>query len=153
VSVLATVDAGGLVMMLKEFMQTPVFACAPTATLAMAAHEMAAHNVGALLVTDDDERIVGIVTDRDIALAIGNGHPGDTTVDEIDTHDVVTIEEDADVLGAARLMSTNGVRRLPVADPSGRAVGMVSLDDLFGYVANETSALSRATRAHGSARL
>ena len=140
-------------MQLREFMHTPVFACAPATTLVAAAREMGEHNVGSLVVTDDDDRILGIVTDRDIALAIGRGTAPDATVDKISTHSVVTIGSDADIHEAAALMGSRGVWRLPVADRSGRAVGMVSLNDLFGYLADETRSLSHAAHSHGSTRL
>ena len=140
-------------MKLREFMQTPVFGCAPTATLATAARDMEQHNVGSLLVTDDSERIVGIVTDRDIALAIGRGRPASVQVEEIMNRSVATIDANADAYDAASLMNSKGVWRLPVADPSGRAVGMISLDDLFGYLTQETLTLSHAVRAHGVPRL
>jgi CBS domain-containing protein len=138
---------------LREFMRTPIFACAPTATLVMAAREMEAHNVGSLVVTDHDERILGVVTDRDIALAIGHGSSPDTPVDKVSTHSVVTIGSDADIHEAAALMGSKGVWRLPVADHSGRAVGMVSLNDLFGYLAQETRSLAEAAHTHGLPRV
>ncbi len=133
---------------LKEFMHTPLFACSPSATLAMAAQEMEQHNVGSLVVTDREDRILGMITDRDIALAVGRGSTPDTPVDRISAHKVVTIASDADVDDAATLMSSEGVWRLPVTDEGGRPVGMVSLNDVFGHVARETQSLSVAAHAH-----
>ena len=133
---------------LKEFMHTPLFACSPSATLAMAAQEMDTHNVGSLVVTDREDRILGLVTDRDIALAIGRGSGPDTPVDQVCSHTVVTIGTGADVHDAAALMSKKGIWRLPVTDDGGRPVGMVSLNDVFGYVARETQNLSLAAHAH-----
>lgn len=133
---------------LREFMHTPLFACSPGATLAMAAREMEVHNVGSLVVTDHDDRILGMVTDRDIALAIGRGSAPDAPVDRISTHTVVTVGADADVHEAAALMSAKGVWRLPVTDDGGRPVGMVSLNDVFGYLAQETQNVSLAAHAH-----
>ena len=133
---------------LREFMHTPLFACSPSATLAMAAQEMDAHNVGSLVVTDREDRILGMITDRDIALAIGRGSAPDTPVDQISTHTVVTIGPDADVHEAASLMGSNGIWRLPVTDGGGRPVGMVSLHDVFSYLAQEAESLSLAAHAH-----
>lgn len=137
---------------LREFMHTPLFACSPSATLAMAAREMETHNVGSLVVTDHDDQILGMITDRDIALAIGRGSTPDTPVDRISTHSVVTIGTDADVHEAAALMGSKGVWRLPVTDDDGRPVGMVSLNDVFGYLADETQNLSLAAHAHQGPR-
>jgi len=138
---------------LREFMHTPLFACSPSATLAAVAREMETHNVGSLVVTDDDDRILGMITDRDIALAIGRGSTPDTPVDRVSTHSVVTIGSGADVHDAAALMGSKGVWRLPVTDDGGRPVGMVSLNDVFGYLAQETQNLSLAAHAHRGPRV
>jgi CBS domain-containing protein len=138
---------------LREFMHTPLFACSPSATLTMAAQEMETHNVGSLVVTDREDRILGMVTDRDIALAIGRGSAPDTPVDRISTHSVVTIRTDADAHEAAALMGRKGVWRLPVTDDGGRPVGMVSLNDVFGHVAQETQNLILAAHAHRTHQL
>lgn len=134
---------------LTDFMQTPIFGCSPRDTLANAARQMEEHNVGSLVVTDTQERIIGLLTDRDIALAIGRGSTPDTNVDKISTHSVVTIGGDADITEAAAVMQSEGVWRLPVADDGGRPLGMVSLNDLFGCVAEETLSVSQAAHAHG----
>lgn len=138
---------------LSEFMHTPLFACSPSATLTMAAQEMETHNVGSLVVTDRDDRILGMVTDRDIALAIGRGSGPDTSVDRISSHTVVTIGTGADVQEAAALMGKKGVWRLPVTDDGGRPVGMVSINDVVGYVAQETQSLALAAHAHPGPQL
>ncbi|MDA8312032.1 MAG: CBS domain-containing protein [Actinomycetota bacterium] len=138
---------------LSEFVRKPVFACSPGATLAMAAQEMDTHNVGSLVVTDRDDRILGMITDRDIALAIGRGSTPDTPVDRVSTHGVVTIRADSDVHDAAALMGAKGVWRLPVTDDGGRPVGMLSLNDVFGYLVHETESLSLAAHAHRAPRL
>jgi CBS domain-containing protein len=137
-------------MRLREFMQAPVFACSPTATVAMAAREMEAHNVGSLVVTDSDEHIVGILTDRDLALSLAHGHDGALAVSEAMSADVVTIPDDADVHDAAATMDSHGVRRLPVADEEGRPVGIICLDDLYNYLTQEAITLYGAVRAQGA---
>src|SRR5579864_8030294 len=136
-------------MRLREFMQSPVYACSPTATLSMAAREMEAHNVGSLVVTDDNEKIVGIITDRDLALCLAHGRTAANTVAEIMSHDVITIPDDADIDDAAAALDSRGVRRLPVADERGHAVGMICLDDVHTYLTQETIALAGAVRAQG----
>ncbi len=136
-------------MRLREFMQSPVYACSPESTLAMAAREMETHNVGSLVVTDDAERIVGIVTDRDLALCLAHGRDGGTTIDEIMSRRVVTIPDDATLDEAAATMDSQGVRRLPVADEAGRAIGMICLDDLYNYLTQQTITLAGAVRAQG----
>ncbi|HET9092242.1 MAG TPA: CBS domain-containing protein [Acidimicrobiales bacterium] len=138
-------------MKLRDFMQSPVYACSPGTTLSTAAREMETHNVGSLVVTDDAERIVGIVTDRDVALAVGHGHLPDTTVEQVMSAQVVTIPDDATLDDASAEMDSHAVRRLPVVDGDGKAIGIVSLDDLYSYLTQETITLAGAVRAQGSA--
>lgn len=140
-------------MQLRDFMQSPVCACSRTTTLASAGREMAAHNVGSLVVTDDAEHIVGIVTDRDIAIGLGRGFDALSEVDRIMSRNrVVTIPEDASLDDAAATMASNGVRRLPVTDDHDRPLGMISLDDLLNYLTQETITLVGAIRAQGPPR-
>lgn len=136
-------------MRLRDFMQAPAYACWPTATMSTAAREMETHNVGSLVVTDDEDRIVGIVTDRDLALALGRGRGPDTAVSEVMSPHVVTIPDDATLDDAASAMDSHAVRRLPVVDDSGRAIGIICLDDLYGYLTQETITLAGAVRAQG----
>jgi CBS domain-containing protein len=138
---------------LSVYIRKPIFACSPSATLTMAAQEMASHNVGSLVVTDREDQILGMITDRDIALAIGRGRSPETPVDQVSTHSVVTIRSDTDVHDAFSLMGSKGVWRLPVTDDGGRPVGMLSLNDVFDYLAHETENLSRAVHAHHGPRL
>jgi CBS domain-containing protein len=64
--------------------------------------------------------------------------------------DVVTIPDDADIDDAAGAMESRGVRRLPVADEQGHAVGMICLDDLYDYLTQETITVAGAVRAQGA---
>jgi CBS domain-containing protein len=139
-------------MQLREFIQSPAYTCSATTTLASAAHEMEIHNVGSLVVTDDAERIVGIVTDRDLARSLAHGRDGTSTIEQIMSRDVVTIPESASLDDAGAAMDARGVRRLPIADPQGHAVGIICLDDLYNYLTQETITLAGAVRAQGSPR-
>jgi CBS domain-containing protein len=139
-------------MQLGDLMQSPVYTCKPAARLDMAARDMETHNVGSLVVTDEADRILGILTDRDLALALGHGMGPATTVDEVMSTDVTTIAVDADVESAAALMDRKGVRHLPVVNDRKRPVGMIGLDDLYDYLGRATSALAAALRAQGTAK-
>jgi CBS domain-containing protein len=136
-------------MKLREFMQCPAYTCAPDTTLAGGAGEMEAHNVGSLVVTNSDDRIVGIVTDRDLALALAHHHEAATAVMTVMSSDVVTIPDDAALDDAAAAMDSRGVRRLPVADGLCHPIGMICLDDLYRYLTQETITLAGAVRAQG----
>jgi CBS domain-containing protein len=136
-------------MQLREFMQSPAYTCSPDTNLAAAAREMEAHNVGSLVVTDADDRIVGIVTDRDLALGWGHHKVPRTAVRAVMSSYVVTIPADATLDEAAAAMDARGVRRLPVADALGHPIGIICLDDLYRYLTQETITLAGAVRAQG----
>jgi CBS domain-containing protein len=103
----------------------------PTSTIAEAARVMRDNNIGSVLVMDESERLVGILTERDIVYKIvAEGKGLDTSVEEVMTRDIITIREDATIAEAARLMIGMNVRHLPVVDARGRVVGVLSLRDL-----------------------
>ena len=118
-------------MQLKDVMTRQVDVISPDASLEEAARKMDQLNVGPLPVCEN-ERLVGLVTDRDItvrATAAGKD-PRTTPVREAMSQDVLYCFEDQDVREAAELMESQQVRRVPVLDRSKRLVGMVSLGDL-----------------------
>jgi predicted transcriptional regulator len=101
------------------------------------------------VVVDEQQRIVGIVTDRDLALALGNGHDASTMVKMVMSDNVMTIPEGVGLDEAAGVMDAYGVRRLPVADERGRPVGIICLDDMYRYLSQEAITLAGAVRAQG----
>jgi CBS domain-containing protein len=103
----------------------------PDASLEEAARKMDDLNVGPLPVCDGD-RLVGLVTDRDItvrATAAGKD-PRSTPIREAMSQDLVYCYEDQDVQDAARLMQDKQIRRVPVLNRQERMVGIVSLGDI-----------------------
>jgi CBS domain-containing protein len=79
----------------------------------------------------DGDRLIGMITDRDIAVrGVAKGHGPDTPVRELMTDDVICAREDDDVEDIASKMSEAQVRRLPVIDAQERLCGIVSLGDL-----------------------
>ncbi|MEV4063292.1 CBS domain-containing protein [Nonomuraea dietziae] len=115
----------------REIM-TPAPVSLPSgATLTEAAKQMRDHHIGDVLVVDDD-RLLGIVTDRDIVIrAIAEGSdPGRTSLGEVCSREgltCVTPQDDAEQ--AVELMRSKAIRRIPVLE-DGRPVGVVSLGDL-----------------------
>ncbi len=117
-------------MRVRELMTENVTTAAPDTTLEEAARLMKNEDVGAIPVVEDD-RLLGIVTDRDIVvrgIAAGND-PFDCTLQEILSGDLETIEPDAEVDEAAELMARRQIRRLPVVE-DGLLIGMLSLGDI-----------------------
>ena len=118
-------------MQVRDVMTRGVETIAPDASLEEAAARMKEMDVGSLPVRDG-ERLLGVVTDRDIVVrgTAAGEHPRAVTVREVMTPVVVTCTEDQDVTAAARLMEGQQIRRLPVVDAAGRLVGILSLGDL-----------------------
>ncbi len=108
---------------------------APDDTLAEASAKMWQQQTGSLLIMEDD-RLIGIVTERDLLRAVGEGHdPKSISLRDVMTSDVVTIESDLSIREAAQIMFDKWFRHLPVVDVAGKVVGIVSLRDLNGLVA------------------
>ena len=124
------------------------------ATARVAAQRMASRNVGSLLVVDDRRRVLGVVTDRDLALrVVAQGRdPHLTPVAEVMTPHPDTVSEQTSVEDALAVMRSRGVRRLPVVGPGGALAGVVSVDDVLVLLADEFGELSRLID-HSSPRL
>ncbi len=123
-------------MRVSEVMTQGVECIGPDATLQEAAAKMKSLDVGSLPVCDND-RLVGIVTDRDITVRATAEGDAPTDVRDVMTSEVIYCFEDDDVTKAAELMGEKQVRRLPVLDKSKRLVGIVSLGDLAVEAGNE----------------
>lgn len=105
--------------------------CASTTdTLADVARQMRDHDCGSVPVIDHGS-IVGIVTDRDLAIrALADGRSADTKVIEVMTTSPACCSDDADVRDVERLMSDRQVRRVPVVDADNRVIGIIAQADL-----------------------
>jgi len=118
-------------MQLKEVMTPQVEVVRPDASLQEAAEMMMKLDVGPLPVCDG-ERLVGMLTDRDITVrGTAQGRdPKTTQVQEVMTPDVIYCFEDQDVEDAADLMEEHQIRRLVILNRGKKLVGIVSLGDL-----------------------
>ncbi len=115
----------------KEIMRHDKFVLAPTDTLSRAAEKMKEHEVGVIMVEEED-KIMGIITDRDIVvrcLAQGKD-PKTTKVKEAMSSPVVHCIEDDSTEGIAKRMVAEHVCRLPVLDHHLKLRGLVSVRDL-----------------------
>lgn len=125
-------------MRVAELMTETVTAIAPDAPLRRAAELMVGARVSGLPVVDEDRRLVGIITEGDFLRREAGRSPWseDQAADGILVRDVmtpgaITITPDQQLAEAARLMRRHGVKRLPVVDPKGRLVGMVTRADVL----------------------
>jgi CBS domain-containing protein len=113
-----------------------------------AAQQMAAQEVGTLVITDGGGRPAGIVTDRDLVVrCIAEGLTAeDTKVSEVMTRDPISVWEDTDADVALETMADGEVRRLVVLNDAERVVGIVSLDDLLEGWAAAGESIGRLLR-------
>src|SRR5579885_1476693 len=123
----------GLMMYLKDIFTRNVVTAGPDATLSTVAHKMEDHHVGTVVIVEQGHP-VGIVTDRDLALALGaHGISPQAEVRQVMSHHVLAIPDDASIYTATRFMREREVRRLPIVDREDRVVGIVSMDDLLRF--------------------
>jgi CBS domain-containing protein len=122
--------------------------CTRDESIQGAALEMRTHHVGDVIVVDepDGERVpVGILTDRDIVvsvIALGLD-PASLLVGDIMSDDLMTCSEGDDVYESIERMRQRGIRRMPVLNAHGALAGVVSVDDLLGFLAEEMGELAR----------
>ena len=126
-------------MRVKDVMTTNVRLASPAQTIAEAARMMAECDAGVLPVGEDD-RLVGMITDRDIAIrAVAQDLPPDTLVREVMSKEVLYCFEDEALEHVADNMGEQRVRRLPVLNREKRLVGILSFGDLATVTKPKTS--------------
>jgi CBS domain-containing protein len=115
----------------REVMTPDPRAVSPTDSAMTAARTMRANNIGDVIVLEDN-RLFGILTDRDIVMRViaERADPNTTMVGAICSRALTAIAPTASAGEAVRLMRDKAIRRLPVVDESDRVVGIVSLGDL-----------------------
>ena len=117
-------------MKIRDVMSKDVQVARPTDTLQDVAGRMAAGDFGFIPVADGD-KLVGTVTDRDIAIrGVGKGLAASAAVSEVMTIQVTTALDSDDLKTALDAMGSGKIRRLPILDKHDRLVGVVSLGDL-----------------------
>ncbi|WP_300297446.1 CBS domain-containing protein [Ferrovibrio sp.] len=117
-------------MRVSEIMSRDVLIASPQQSIAEAAQAMAANDIGSLPVGENDE-LVGMITDRDIAIrGVGKGCAPDTPIRDVMTRDIKYCFEDEELAHVTKNMGDIQVRRLPVLNRDKRLVGIVSLGDI-----------------------
>lgn len=146
-------------MKVSDVMTTEIETVPMNSTLEEVASIMKVEDVGAVPVVDEDDDLIGIITDRDIVVrCVAEGKdPAETSVEEVLSRELETIEPDADLEEAAQLMADKQIRRLPVCE-DGELVGMVSIGDVAVKTPDgDTSArvlrgISHGVKGDGAAR-
>ena len=122
----------------RTVMMWPVATVETVSTLTEVAEALAADEVGALCVVENDA-LAGIVSERDVVTHVAaGGDPAHLTAGEVMSGDLLTIGPDATLVEAARTMREGQVRHLPVVS-DGLIAGMVSMRDLFGVLVDATA--------------
>jgi|RhiMetdeSRZDD1v2_1073273.scaffolds.fasta_scaffold150496_3 CBS domain-containing protein len=129
-------------MQVGDIMNTLVVVCRPSDTLEVAARLMWECDCGTLPVVDGENRVAGIVTDRDICMsAYMKGRPlSGVRVGEAMTLHVYTCGAEDSIPSAERLMRDRQVRRLPVVDGAERPIGIVTLGDVARFATRQSKA-------------
>ena len=126
-------------MKVSEVMSTDVETVRPDQMAREAARFMLQADAGSIPVTDGD-RLVGMITDRDIAVrGVALGYGPETPVSELMTSGIISAHADDQIEDVARKMGDAQVRRLPVIDDQQRLVGIVSLGDLARQSDDDTA--------------
>lgn len=119
-------------MKVRDVMTQPPICCGADANVGVAVELMWTHNCGLLPVVDADKKLTGVVTDRDIGIAMGtrNRLAGESAVGEIATRKVFVCGPDDEIHEALGTIANNHVRRLPVVNEKGVPQGILSIDDI-----------------------
>ncbi|NCT85337.1 MAG: CBS domain-containing protein [Comamonadaceae bacterium] len=125
----------------------------PELAIDEAARVMREHHVGCLVVveavSEEERHVVGMLTDRDIAMGVvADAHDAQTLrIGDLMSRDVVSVREQDTVLDALALMRQKGVRRVPVVGVQGLLIGILAIDDILAILAEEMQALAAAIAA------
>jgi CBS domain-containing protein len=137
-------------MKVKEMMHKGAEYVAPNAKLQVIAKKMRDYDIGSIPVCDGG-RLIGMVTDRDIAIrALANGKDvSKLEAKDVMSKDVIFCRDTEQAEDAIRIMEENQIRRLPVLNEAKKLIGMVSLGDISHALSQDlTGEVTRAVSAH-----
>ena len=118
-----------IALKIRELMSRDVRTVTPNQSIKDAANIMNSINVGSIPVVDN-QRLVGVVTDRDIVVrSVAKGQNKNQKISDIMSTNITTVTPDTEVHEAADIMANNQIRRLPVIE-NGNLVGIVAIGDL-----------------------
>ncbi|MGH9441135.1 MAG: CBS domain-containing protein [Thermoanaerobaculia bacterium] len=121
-------------MRVRDIMTTAIWSCSDNASVASAANTMRDHNCGFVPVVTGDGGVAGVLTDRDICMALvrKDVRPSELNVREVAKQDVATCSPHDEIHVAIQIMESSRVRRLPVVE-EGRLRGIVSMTDILRH--------------------
>ncbi len=123
-------------LMVKHIMIEDIVTARPNITVKDAIKILQEKHVGSIIITDEEQKCLGIFTERDAIRAVAGDVPLDTALDQVMTKHVATVGEEASLDEARRLIISHGIRHLPVVNSKEEVVGLLSvrrfLDEFFG---------------------
>ena len=120
-----------------RLMSSDLQAVGPDTLVEDAATQMQDNGVGSLVVVDEDNRLLGILTTTDFVDIVAKSKPkAQTTVERYMTTDVVTTTAQTSIVDAADEMIEHSIHHLPVVDDEEGVIGMISTTDLAGYISS-----------------
>ncbi len=137
-------------MNVKEAMTTAPAQCTPGINLGAAVEILWKGNCGLLPIVDEHQRVISVITERDICIALGtrNRLAGEITVGEVATHRAICCSPDDDVRSALAKMVQAKVRRLPVVNAEGKLEGIIAMDDVVAPIVLKDSGLKNSGRGN-----
>jgi CBS domain-containing protein len=140
-------------MKIEQLMSRPVKSCRSEDTVNHAARVMWEADVGCVPVVDVDDRVVGMITDRDVAMAAYTQGRllGEIALDSVMAKQVLTCKAKESISIVEERMRQHQLRRLPVIDEAGRLIGIVSINDIAIEAAQEKNARKRDVPLDGVA--
>ena len=119
-------------MKCKDIMTPSPHVCSPQSVSIEAAKIMRDEDIGIVPVVENGQKLIGVVTDRDLCLGVvaEGKHPREVKVSDCMSQELLTCKPEDDVRKAQELMQEYQVRRIPVVDDQGRIVGMIAQADI-----------------------
>ena len=128
-------------MRCQDLMKKNLECASPQDTVQNAARQMREGNIGFLPVCDQSKRVLGTVTDRDLAIRVlADGGPANTRIEDVMTREVVCCRPEDNLKKAEDLMAKNHKSRIMCIDKNGQLVGIISLSDLAQHESGSRSA-------------
>jgi predicted transcriptional regulator len=127
-------------MILQEMMRAnrEVYTLTEQNRIIDAVELMLQNRVGSVVIVDDDGRVCGMITDRDIAMVLAYGSASsESLVTETMSRDVQVMNQQLTLLDATRIFRDADVKRMPIVDSDNRPIGIVSIDDILALLARE----------------
>lgn len=118
-------------LMVRHVMLRNVVTTNPKTSIKAAIETLHDKHIGSLIITDSDQKCIGIFTERDVIRVVAQGVNLNTPIEKVMTSNVTTIGEEASLEEAKRLIATHAIRHLPVVNSQEKLIGLLSVRKMF----------------------